>query len=133
MYIPIFTKWANRSDIKKTKLEIEQAKTNLEDERQKLFFEMVNDLTALRAQYKEYKQYEKRAEVDKLAFRAAEKKFDQGLIDVIDFYIAKNRLAETESNVLRSRTQWEIKMKTLQFYKGQRFWESEGSLKSQSR
>jgi outer membrane protein len=123
LYIPIFSRWANRSEVKKAKLEIERAKTNLEDERQKLFFEMVNDLTSLKAQYKEYNQYVKRSEVDKLAFKAAEKKFEQGLIDVMDYYIAKNRLANTESQVLRSRTQWEIKMKTLEFYKGQRFWE----------
>ncbi|MBQ0721856.1 MAG: TolC family protein, partial [Gammaproteobacteria bacterium] len=128
MSIPIFARWSNRSDVKKAKLQIERAKTNLEDERQRLFFEMVNDLTSLKAQYKEYNQYIKRSEVDKLAFRAAERKFEQGLIDVMDYYIAKNRLANTESQVLRSRTQWEIKMKTLEFYKGQRFWEMEESV-----
>ncbi|WP_297085918.1 TolC family protein [uncultured Draconibacterium sp.] len=121
--IPVFNKWANRSELTKAKLELERAKNSLDDESQKLFFEMVNNLTELEALYKEYSQYEKRTEVDELAFQAAEKKFDQGLIDINDYYIAKNRLANTQSQVLRSRTQWEIKMKVLQFYKGQRFWE----------
>jgi outer membrane protein len=88
---------------------------------------MVNNLTELEALYKEHSQYVKRTEVDELAFRAAEKKFDQGLIDINDYYVAKNRLANTQSQVLRSRTQWEIKMKLLQFYRGQRFWEMEES------
>ncbi len=130
MSIPIFNRWASRSDVKKAKLEIEQAKNNLEDEKQKMFFEMVNNLTELEALYKEYRQYIKRNEVDELAFRAAERKFDQGLIDINDYYIAKNRLANTQSQVLRSRTQWEIKMKTFEFYKGQRFWENEESVQS---
>lgn len=121
--IPVFNKWGNRSDIKKAKLELERAQNNLDDKRQKLFFEMVNNLTKLEAIYKEYSQYVKRTEVDELAFRAAEKKLDQGLIDINDYYMAKNRLANTQSQVLRSRTQWQIKMKVLQFYKGQRFWE----------
>ncbi|QIA06588.1 TolC family protein [Draconibacterium halophilum] len=121
--IPIFNKWAIRSDVKKAKLELQQAKNNLDNERQKLFFEMVNNLTELEALYKEHSQYVKRTEVDQLAFQAAEKKFDQGLIDINDYYIAKNRLATTQSSVLRSRTLWEIKMKVLQFYRGQRFWE----------
>lgn len=125
--IPVFSRWANRSNIKKTKLEIERAKNNLEDEKQILFFEMVNDLTELESLYKEYNQYVKRNEVDVLAFRAVEKKFEQGLIDINDYYLAKNRLANTQSQVLRSRTQWEIKMKMLEFYKGQRFWEREES------
>ena len=125
--IPVFKQWGNRSEVKKAKLELERAKNNLDDERQKLFFEMVNNLTELEALYKEHSQYVKRTEVDELAFQAAEKKFDQGLIDINDYYIAKNRLANTQSQVLRSRTQWEIKMKVLQFYKGQRFWELEES------
>ncbi len=129
--IPVFTKWALRSNVKKAKLDIEQAKTYLEDEKQKLFFEMANDLTDLEALYQEYNQYKKRSEVDELAFKAAEKKFEQGLINVIEFYIAKNRLATTNSQVLRARLQWDIKMKTLNFYKGQRFWETENSLQSQ--
>lgn len=127
MSIPVFSRWANRSEVKKAKLELERAQNSLDDERQKLFFEMVNNLTELEALYKEHSQYVKRTEVDELAFQAAEKKFDQGLIDINDYYIAKNRLANTQSQVLRSRTQWEIKMKVLQFYRGQRFWETEAS------
>ncbi|WP_321347697.1 TolC family protein [uncultured Draconibacterium sp.] len=125
--IPVFSRWSNRSEVKKAKLELERAQNNLDDERQKLFFEMVNNITELEALYKEHSQYVKRTEVDELAFQAAEKKFDQGLIDINDYYIAKNRLANTQSQVLRSRTQWEIKMKVLQFYRGQRFWETAGS------
>ncbi|WP_319479948.1 TolC family protein [uncultured Draconibacterium sp.] len=129
--IPVFSRWSNRSEVKKAKLELQRAKNNLDSERQKLFFDMVNNLTELEALYKEHSQYVKRTEVDQLAFEAAEKKFDQGLIDINDYYIAKNRLANTQSSVLRSRTQWEIKMKVLHFYRGQRFWETEESLQSQ--
>jgi len=125
--IPIFSKWGNRSDVKQAKLQLERAKNNLEEEKQKMLFEMVNNLTDLEALYKEHSQYVVRTEVDQLAFEAAEKKFDQGLIDINDYYVAKNRLANTKSQVLRSRTQWEIKMKTLKFYEGQRFWEVEES------
>jgi outer membrane protein len=121
--IPIFHKWANRSGVKMAKLDIERAKNILEDVKQKMFFEMANDLTDLEALYKEYNQFVKRNEVDDLAYKAAEKKLEQGLITVIEFYIAKNRLASTTSDVLRSRLQWEIKMKTIEFYKGIRFWE----------
>lgn len=122
--IPLFYKWANRSNVKMAKLNIERAKTILEDEKQKMFFEMANDLTDLEALYKEYNQFVKRNEVDELAFKAAEKKLEQGLTTIVEFYIAKNRLASTNSQVLRARLQWEIKMKTIEFYKGQRFWEA---------
>lgn len=132
LYIPVFNRWASRSDIKKAKLEVDRAQTILESEKQKLYFEMANDLTDMESLYKEYIQFEKRSEVDDLAYKAAAKKLEQGLITVVDFYIAKNRLANTTSQVLRSKLQWEIKMNTIEFYKGKRFWEMEKSLQSQS-
>ena len=66
---------------------------------------------------------QKQQEADLLAFQASEKKIEQGLVNVVDFYIAKNRLSNSESQVLRSRLQWEVKKKTLDFYMGKRFWE----------
>jgi outer membrane protein len=124
LYIPVFSRWSNRSGVTKAKLEVERAQTILDSEKQKLFFEMANDLTDLESLNKEYDQAEKRKEVDNLAYKAAEKKLEQGLITVIEFYIAKNRLANTNSDVLRARLQWEIKRKTIEFYKGVRFWEA---------
>lgn len=121
--IPIFSRWAVRSDIKKAKLEVEQAQNTLDQEKQKLYFEMANNLNDLEALEKEYNQYLKQQEADQLAFQASEKKIEQGLANVVDFYIAKNRLANSTSQVLKARLQWEIKKKALDFYLGKRFWE----------
>jgi outer membrane protein len=121
--IPIFSRWAVRSDIKKAKLQVEQAQNTLDEEKQKLYFEMVNNLNDLEALEKEYNQYLKQQEADQLAFQASEKKFEQGLVSVVDFYIAKNRLANSVSQVLNARLHWEIKKKALDFYSGKRFWE----------
>ena len=121
--IPIFSRWAVRSDIKKAKLQVEQAQNTLDEEKQKLYFEMANNLNDLEALEKEYNQYLKQQEADQRAFQASEKKFEQGLVSVVDFYIAKNRLANSVSQVLNSRLHWEIKKKALDFYSGKRFWE----------
>ncbi|MBA4407847.1 MAG: TolC family protein [Bacteroidota bacterium] len=121
--IPIFSRWAVRLDIKKAKLEVEQAQNTLDEERQKLYFEMANNLNDLEALEKEYNQYLKQQEADQLAFQASEKKFEQGLVNVVDFYIAKTRLANSESQVVKSKLQWEVKKKMLDFYMGKRFWE----------
>lgn len=121
--IPIFSRWAVRSDVKKAKLQVEQAQNTLDEEKQKLYFEMANNLNDLEAIEKEYNQYQKQREADQLAFQAAEKKIEQGLVNVVDFYIAKNRLSNSESQVLKSKLQWEVKKKILDFYMGKRFWE----------
>ncbi|MBW8324910.1 MAG: TolC family protein [Prolixibacteraceae bacterium] len=121
--IPIFSRWAARSGIKKAKLGVEEAQNTLDEEKQKLYFEMANNLNDLEALEKEYNQYQKQQEADQQAFQASERKFEQGLVNVVDFYIAKNRLANSESQVLKARLQWEVKKKILDFYMGKRFWE----------
>lgn len=121
--IPVFGRWMNRSNIKLAKLDLELAKAKLESEKQKMYFEMSQNLNDLEAFGKEYAQYEKQKEVDQLAYQTAEKKLEQGLVSVIDFYVVKNRYANTNSQVLRAKLQLEIKRKTLDFYSGKRFWE----------
>ncbi len=121
--IPIFGRWGYRSNITKAKLEVEQAQNTLDEQKQKIYFEMQNNLNDLEAIEKEYNQYQKQLEADQLAFQAAEKKIEQGFVSVVDFYIAKNRYANSESQVLKSRLQLEMKKKALDFYTGKRFWE----------
>ncbi len=121
--VPIFGKWSYRSNIAKAKLDVEQAQNTLDEQKQKLYFEMQNNLNDLEAIEKEYNQYQKQLEADKLAFMAAKKKIEQGFVSVVDFYIAKNRYANSESQVLKSRLQLEVKKKALDFYLGKRFWE----------
>ncbi len=121
--IPIFNRWENRSSIKLAKLELEKEKARIESEKQKLYFEMSQNLNDLEALERESLQYKKQEEVDQLAFETAEKKLEQGLINVIDFYVVKNRYADSQSQVLQSKLQLEIKRRTLDFYMGKRFWE----------
>lgn len=121
--IPIFSRWSVRSGIKIAKLNVEESKTKLDQEKQKLHFEMINNLNDLEALEKEHNQYIKRQDADQLVYEAAVKRLEQGLISVVDFYIAKNTLANTNSQVLQAKLQWEIKKKVLDFYQGKRFWE----------
>lgn len=122
--IPLFGKWGMRSAITKARLNIEQAKHSLEEGKISLYHEIVACITELEAYEKEYVQYQKQNEADRLAFQAAAKRMEHGLVSIVDYYIAKNKLATSEVEMLNSRLQWEIKKKYLDFYSGTRFWES---------
>jgi outer membrane protein len=121
--IPIFSRWSGMSGVKIAKLNVEESKIRLDQEKQKLYFEMINNLNDLESLEKEYNQNVKRQAAEQLVYEAAVKKLEQGLISVVDFYIAKNTLANTNSQVLQAKLQWEIKKKILDFYEGKRFWE----------
>ena len=121
--IPIFSKNQVRNNVQQAKLDKERAQVDLDNYRQTLFYEMSNNLREQQSLYREFIQTKKQLEADNLSYRAAQRKYDEGLIDVIDLLTVKNRIASSKSQLLWSRLQWEIKNKTLSFYKGVRFWE----------
>jgi outer membrane protein len=121
--IPIFSRNAVRLDVRQSKLKSEQAETKLNQTKQNLLYEMEQNYNDLTAAWKELQQARNQLEADKLAFQAAQKKFDQGMTNAMEFYTIKNRLASTTSQVLHSKLTLEIKKRTLDFYKGIRFWE----------
>ena len=114
--IPVFSRGSIRSGIKKARWEFEAAKATVEEEKQKIYFEMTGHMNDLEALEKEYNQLVRQFEADQLAFKASEKKFGQGVISVVEFFITKNRLANSESQLLKSRLQWEFKMRVIDFY-----------------
>jgi Outer membrane protein len=121
--IPIFNRNANNTKVKLARLEYESAKVKLDQAKQDLLYEMVTNYNDLKASWSELNQARKQFDADTLAFNAAEKKYDQGMINVVDFYTAKNRMASTAGLVLRSELTVEVKKRIIEFYQGNRFWE----------
>jgi outer membrane protein len=121
--ILVFSKNAVRFDVKRAKVFLDQAHTRLELAKQTLLYKIEEDCNELTASWKELQQADKQLEFDKLAFEAARKKFDQGMINAVDLYTVKNRMATTTSQVLHSKLILDIKKRTMDFYKGIRFWE----------
>ncbi len=121
--IPVFNKNAVMFDVRQSRIVMAQAETKLEQAKQTLLYEMEQNYNELIASWKELHQAEKQLEADKLAFQAAQKKFDQGMINVVEFYTVKNRMANTTGQVLQSKLTLEIKKRIIDFYKGKRFWE----------
>jgi outer membrane protein len=121
--IPVFSKNSVRFDVKRAKLASEQSQTKLELAKQTVLYEMEENYNGLSASWKELQQSKRQMEADTLAFQAAQKKFDQGMINAVELYTTKNRLANTTSQVLHSKLTYEMKKRILDFYKGKRFWE----------
>jgi outer membrane protein len=121
--LPIFNRRQNITNVKVAKLEYASATAKLDQARQNLYFEMMTNINDLKAAETELSQARKQLAADTLAYQAAEKKYDQGMINVVDFYTVKNRMSSTCAQVLRSELTAEIKRRIIEFYHGNRFWE----------
>lgn len=53
------------------------------------------------------------------ACAVANKKLEQGLISIIEFYTAKNQLAQAEADLMRTLLQLKIKDTTIRYYMGE--------------
>ena len=116
--IPVFHRWNNRSEIRIQRLALEKEKVNLENFKNQLYYEIEAYCQELSAMWAEYIQAKKQTESNQLAFEVAEKKKDQGLFNIIDFYTSKNLLSNAQSELLRTKLQYLIKRKTIDFYLG---------------
>ena len=123
LYIPIFGRHEVRGQVKQAKIREMQAEAMLESSKQAVFAEFVNNYRNLNALYSQYNQASKQVEAEELAYKAAELKYDEGLIDVIELLTVKSRLADAKSSLLLSGLQWEVKARIIDFYQGVRFWE----------
>jgi outer membrane protein len=121
--IPIFGRNAARFDVKRAKLASEQSISRLELAKQTVRYEMEENYNELTASWKEFQQAKIQMEADTLAFQAAQKKFDQGMINAVELYTIRNRMANTSSQVLHYMLTYELKRRILEFYEGKRFWE----------
>lgn len=122
LQIPVFSRGGIRSEVRKARLYKEEAETWLDQARQQIWFEIQNNSQELASLSREMEQIRRRLEADELAYQAAEKKFDQGLLSTVEYFTAKNRLATTKSQSTQVRLKWEIKKRMNDFFQGKRFW-----------
>jgi outer membrane protein len=52
------------------------------------------------------------------SFMYTEQKFEVGLVNTVDYNAEKNRLTQTQSDLLQSKYDYIFKMKILDFYRG---------------
>lgn len=114
--IPIFHKWQNRSQVKIAKLQRQIAANNKKESEATLYQQITIDHQQLQSLKKEYKQLEIKNEALLEAYKVADKKLEQGIISVLEFYTAKNQLANAKADLLRTRMQLTIKQKTINIY-----------------
>jgi len=121
--IPIFNRNQYRTRVKQAKINHDVAQNAYEEKKQSLYFQIANDARKLRALRIKYIQTEKKLEADNLAYKAALKKYIEGLINVIELLTVKDQLSDSKSQLLLAKIQYEVKSRTIEFYKGNRFWE----------
>jgi len=116
--IPIFNNWRQRNNISKAKLQREQAKYQLRQEKQNLRKTIESAYTDAKAAMKNYNSAIQRVEATREAFKYAEKKFNVGMMNSVEYNDAKKEYTNARSQLLNAKYQFVFTRTVLDFYLG---------------
>ena len=116
--IPIFSRFQNKTNVAKAKIQQENAQLNLEQAKLTLQSNIERAFTDARAALKTYVAAQKSRESQKLAFDNAQERFNIGAMNSFDLEQTRNRLINAEASLINAKYDFVFKTKVLDFYAG---------------
>ena len=116
--IPIFNNWSARTRISKAKLQYENAKYELELEKQNLRKNIQTARADARSALNQYQSAQAKVAATKEAFRYAEKRFNVGVINSVEYNDAKKELTNARSQLLNAKYRFVFTKTVLDYYLG---------------
>ena len=116
--VPIFNGWSTRNNIKRSKISLEKAKLQFEQDKLDLETNIQQAYVDVTTFYKAYEAAVKTEEARRLAYNYAKERFDVGLMNAFDFSQAQSRVDNAEADVIRTKYDYIFRLKILEFYFG---------------
>jgi outer membrane protein len=116
--IPIFTRYVTQTSINNAKIAVKDNEFALKQAQLSLRKEIEQAHADALAAFQNYKSREKSAAAYEENFKYVQQKFDVGLINSVDYNVAKNNYAKAKSDFLQAKYEFIFKTKILEFYKG---------------
>jgi outer membrane protein len=116
--IPVFNRRQVESYVSKSKIEVKNAQYELEQTRKDLYKDIQQAQSDAIAALDKYKASIQAVESNQEAFNYTQQKFEVGLVNSVDYNIAKNELLIASSNLLQAKYEYIFKIKILDFYTG---------------
>lgn len=116
--VPIFNKFQVNSSAKRAKLNLEAQNLQLQQTKNQIKQTIEQAYADANAALNNYRANQKAVEALTEAFRYTEQRFNVGMVNMVDYTDAKNRLARAESDLLRAQFDYVFKLKILDFYQG---------------
>lgn len=116
--IPIFNNWQANYSISSSKINALNYKYSYDLAEKQLQKEIQQAHADATAALKKYFAAKKSVNASQESFRYIQQKFDVGLINSVDFNLAKNNLAKASSELIKAKYEFVFRIKILDFYRG---------------
>ena len=116
--IPIFTKFQTQTNISKSKVMLQDYRYMVDLEKQKLYKKIQQYHADATAAHDKYLSALEAVKSNVEAFNYTRQKFEVGLVNSVDFNIARTNLSKAQSDLAQAKYEYIFKMKMLDFYQG---------------
>ncbi len=116
--IPIFNKLQTRNRVKNARIGVLDAQYQLSQEKLNLRKEIQQAHANALGAYNKFLASRQAVESFKESLRYTEEKFNVGLVNTVDFNVAKTDYLRAQSDLLQSKYEYILRSKILDFYKG---------------
>ncbi|MEC7772646.1 MAG: TolC family protein [Bacteroidota bacterium] len=116
--VPIFNGWSTRNNVKRSKISLEKARLQLEQDKLDLENAIQQAYVDVGTFEKAYVAAEKTLEARRLSYEYAKERYDVGLMNAFDFSQAQARLENAQADVIRTKYNYIFRLKILEFYFG---------------
>jgi outer membrane protein len=121
LQVPIFNKTHVGRDISNAKIGLLDAGYQLDLEKKKLYKQIQQAHADAIAAFNKNKAAIEAVNSNQEAFKYTEQKFNVGLLNSVDYYLAKNELLKAQSDLLISKYEFIFHTKILHFFSGKPF------------
>ncbi len=117
--IPIFNGLAAKTNVNNAKIGILNAEYALEKDKQALRKEIQQAYADALASFRKYEAGMLAVNSYRESFRYTEQKFNVGMVNPVDYSVAKNEYIKAQSEFLQAKYEYLLRTKILDFYKGE--------------
>jgi len=116
--IPIFDKFRKKTSINNAKIDIKDTRYLLEESKQNLHKNIQRARNEATAAYKNYLSNQEAVKSSEETFTYTEERYNLGLVDLVEYRIAKNDLSRAKSDLVYAKYNYIFRLKILDFYLG---------------
>ncbi len=116
--IPIFNRFNTQTNISKSRVQLNDYILALEQDKQVLYKSIQQARANALGALEQYNSAKEAVRSNEEAFKYTTQKFEVGLVNSVDFNVAKNNLSKAQSDLAQAKYQYIFRMKILDFYQG---------------
>jgi len=116
--IPLFNKFNQYTQVANARLDVKNSQLGLQEQKQNLYKNIQKARNEAVAAHENYQANLEAVDSYEEAFKYAEEKYEVGLVNAVEYRIAKNDLSRARSNAANAKYSYIFKLKILEFYMG---------------